>query len=135
MTIEKVVTFNRLFLFIIYFWFGILKLFNLSPANPLVSALLEKTLPFIPAQTFFVVLGIFEVIISILFLSTKFTKVLVGSVCLHLVTTFMPLILLPSIAWQSFMIPTIEGQYIIKNLLIILGLVNLTFLSKTLKQN
>ncbi|MCC7197825.1 hypothetical protein IT413_06580 [Candidatus Peregrinibacteria bacterium] len=31
----------------------------------------------------------------------------------------MPLILLPQITWQGFMTPTLEGQYIIKNLVII----------------
>ena len=37
----------RAAIFIVYFWFGILKLLDLSPASPLVQSLLEKTLPFI----------------------------------------------------------------------------------------
>ncbi|MCC7436506.1 hypothetical protein IT402_01365, partial [Candidatus Nomurabacteria bacterium] len=37
----------------------------------------------------------------------------------HMVTTFLPLIFLPSIVWQSAFVPTLEGQYIIKNLVII----------------
>jgi uncharacterized membrane protein YkgB len=37
----------RIAIFTVFFWFGILKIFALSPANPLVSNLLESTLPFI----------------------------------------------------------------------------------------
>jgi uncharacterized membrane protein YkgB len=36
-----------------------------------------------------------------------------------MVTTFGPLYFLPSETWTGFMVPTLEGQYIIKNLLII----------------
>jgi hypothetical protein len=34
----------RFTIFVVYFWFGILKLFDLSPAGPLASALVTKTL-------------------------------------------------------------------------------------------
>ena len=37
----------------------------------------------------------------------------------HIGTTILPLFFLPNITWQSFMVPTLEGQYIIKNLVII----------------
>ena len=36
-----------------------------------------------------------------------------------MITTAGPLVLLPSETWQSFFVPTLEGQYIIKNLVII----------------
>lgn len=35
-----------------------------------------------------------------------------------MIATILPLILLPSIAWSGFLVPTLEGQYIIKNLAI-----------------
>jgi uncharacterized membrane protein YkgB len=38
---------------------------------------------------------------------------------LQMVGTFLPLILLPEITWQHLFIPTMEGQYIIKNLVLI----------------
>ena len=38
---------------------------------------------------------------------------------LQMAGTFLPLILLPEITWRSFMVPTLEGQYIIKNLVLI----------------
>jgi len=40
-------------------------------------------------------------------------------------TTFMPLFFVPDATWQSFMTPTLEGQYIIKNLVLIALIMNI----------
>ena len=48
----------RLAIFIVFFWFGFLKVLGLSPANSLVSSLLEKTLSFISFDTFIILFGI-----------------------------------------------------------------------------
>lgn len=122
--------FARAALFIVYFWFGVLKLFDKSPANPLVQSLLEKTLPFITFHDFIILLAFFEILIGILFLVPKMERVVGALLAVHMVTTFMPLILLPSVTWHSFLVPTLEGQYIIKNVLIIaLALVVLSQIS------
>lgn len=110
--------FGRFALFIIYFWFGILKVVYISPANPLVDSLLQATMPFMSFNTFIVLFGLFEMLIGILFLIPKLQKIAIALLIPHLVTTVMPLLLLPTISWQTFMTPTLEGQYIIKNLLI-----------------
>ena len=111
--------FARIALFVVFFWFGILKLIDVSPANPLVSNLLEKSLPFITFGQFIVILGIWEMLIGICFLIPRFERMAMVLLVPHMITTFMPLILLPQIAWQGFLVPTLEGQYIIKNLVII----------------
>jgi uncharacterized membrane protein YkgB len=51
--------FSRISIFIIFFYFGLLKVLNLSPASPLVEALLNKTLPFIPFDFFLKFFGSF----------------------------------------------------------------------------
>jgi uncharacterized membrane protein YkgB len=111
--------FARLSMFVIYFWFGLLKLMDTSPANPLVASLLERTMPFMSFETFNMWFALFEMLIGILFLFPKLTKLVFGLLVLHMITTFMPLVILPQVTWQSAMTPTLEGQYIIKNLLII----------------
>ncbi len=109
--------FARLSLFIIYFWFGILKVLMLSHANPLVQDLLNVTfLKFIPAHTFFILFGIFEMIIGLMALVKKWSKAFFILVVLHLFTTAMPLILLVDVAWSAWFVPTLIGQYILKNL-------------------
>ena len=111
--------FARLSLFIIYFWFGLLKLIGTSPANPLVEDLQQRTIPFMSFDTFNIWFALFEMLIGVLFLFPKVTKIVLVLLGLHMITTVMPLILLPQVTWQAPLVPTLEGQYIIKNLLII----------------
>ncbi len=107
----------RLALFIIYFWFGILKVFMVSHANPLVTDLLNVTfLHFIPVHTFLILFGIFEMIIGVMALIKKCNKTFFILVVLHLITTAMPLFMLVDTSWSSWFVPTLVGQYIIKNL-------------------
>ena len=138
-TIEilKKITFplSRISLFIIFFWFGFLKIILASPANPLVESLLNKTLPFIGFNQFIIFLGIWEMIIGITFLIPKAGRITIALLIPHMITTFMPLILLPSLVWQSFLIPTLEGQYIIKNLLIISLAVGIASRMEPIKRN
>ena len=111
--------FARFAIFVVYFWFGILKLFSLSPANPLVAELLIKTLPGVSFESFIVALGAFEIMLAFIFIIPYLERLAIFFLGLHLIMVLMPLILVPSVTWQSFLVPTLEGQYIIKNILII----------------
>ncbi len=110
---------GRIALFIVFFWFGILKVLGVSPAHPLIINLLEETLRFISFEDFIIFFGIFEMVIGILFLIPRTERVALLFLGLHMITTFMPLFLLPSVTWANWFIPTLEGQYILKNLVII----------------
>jgi len=109
----------RFALFLVYFWFGILKVFDLSPASPMVLELLHRTMPFIPPTQFLIFFGLFEMLIGVLFLIPRFTKIAIILLFIHMVTTVGPLFIMPSYTWSGFLVPTMEGQYIIKNILII----------------
>jgi hypothetical protein len=111
--------FARIALFIVFFWFGLLKIIYTSPANSLISALLEKTMPFIAFDQFIVLLGIYEMTIGAAFLFSRLERLAMILLLPHMLLTFLPLVLLIDISWQSFFVPTLEGQYIIKNLAII----------------
>lgn len=113
------IPFARISFFIVYFWFGILKILDTSPANPLAAALQEKTLPFLTFQQFIIFFSLYEMLIGILFLVPKFTRFVYVLFILHMGTTLMPLFLLPEYSWQGFLTPTLEGQYMIKNLVLI----------------
>jgi len=108
----------RTAIFIVYFWFGLLKLLGMSPAGQLVQALFEKTIWFMPFATFYLFFSLFEMAIGILFLIRGLERLAIFLLGLHLITTILPLFLLSQIAWQGFLVPTLEGQYIIKNILI-----------------
>lgn len=112
-------TFSRVTIFVILAWFGALKLLELSPAKELVESMHEMIIPFIPFSSFYPILGLIEIVIGIMFLVPRVTKVAVILLVAHMVVTMLPLLLLPGLTWQSFLVPTLAGQYIIKNLAII----------------
>lgn len=119
-TVRKVsIPVSRLAVFVVYFWFGSLKVLGLSPASPLVLALLDRTMPFVSPDAFLVWFGLFEVLIGVIFLIPRFARLAIALLVIHLVTTVMPLVLLKSSLWTGMMVPTLEGQYIIKNVLIV----------------
>lgn len=104
---------------VIFFWFGALKVFGLSPASPLVQALFESTIPIMPFGIFMILFGLFECMIGLLFIIPRLERVVLPLLLLHMVVTGMPLILLPMITWSGFLVPTMEGQYIIKNIALV----------------
>jgi uncharacterized membrane protein YkgB len=113
------IPFARLALFVIYFWFGILKVFGESPASGLVERLFNQTIPFMSFGTFLVLFGLFECLIGIFFLFRKTQRVALVLLFIHMIMTTGPLFMLAGEIWTGFLVPTLEGQYIIKNLVII----------------
>jgi uncharacterized membrane protein YkgB len=109
----------RLGLFVVFFWFGILKTMGLSPAGGLIQRLAERSIPFVSFHTFIVSFGLFECLIGILFLIRGAERIVIPLLLVHMATTFGPLFLLPQETWSGFLTPTLEGQYIIKNLVLI----------------
>lgn len=110
--------FARFAIFVIYFYFGILKVFDLSPASPLAQALVAKTIGASHFDVLFHVLAVFECVIGVLFLFPKATRVVIPLLFLHMIIVCSPLIFVPNLAWSKAFVPTLEGQYIIKNLAI-----------------
>ena len=118
--------FNRTFqpvarfsVFLIFFWFGLIKLLGQSPASPLAEALTAKTVGTQYFEPLFYVIAILECIVGILFLFPKLTRVVIPLLLFHMAIVCSPLVLVPEYTWQSFMVPTLEGQYIIKNAVVI----------------
>lgn len=109
----------RIAIFIVFFWFGFLKLISLSPADALALALVERTIGFTYFDLLFFVLSLIECIIGILFLFPKMTRIVIPLLLAHMVLVCSPLVLLPDLIWQAPFVPTLEGQYIIKNAVII----------------
>lgn len=110
---------SRIALFVVFFWFGILKVVGLSPASGVVKNLFESTIPVMSFDFFLVAFGVFECIIGTMFLFKKLDKITIPIFFIHMITTFGPLVFLPGEAWGGFLTPTLEGQYIIKNLALI----------------
>lgn len=110
------INFLRYSLAIVFIWFGFLKVIGFSPATELVS----HTVYWVDSGWFVPFLGWWEVIIGVCFLFKSFIRPGVFLMIVQMVGTFLPLILLPEVVFNgSIFYPTLEGQYIIKNLVLI----------------
>lgn len=120
---------------IVYLWFGTLKLIGASPAEPLVEDLFDRTLGWLmPFAFFYGAFSLYEVLIGGLILARRFDRVSAWLIGLHLVTTVMPLLFLPETSWSGFLVPTLVGQYIIKNVLIVAAVVTVIGSHETTKE-
>jgi uncharacterized membrane protein YkgB len=110
----------RIPIFIIFFWFGFLKIVDLSPAQELVQDTVYW-MPFLSAEMWTYVIGYWEVLIAVFFLFKKTTLIAMLLLLIQMGGTFLPLVILPEITFQDSnpFLPTLEGQYIIKNIIII----------------
>jgi uncharacterized membrane protein YkgB len=115
------VTALRYSLGLIFIWFGILKPLGLSPAGPMVMATVDF-LPIFTSRQWLGIIGWWEVAIGVTFLFRATVRIAIALLAMQMVGTFMPLFMLPGVTFQPGRIPyapTMEGQYIVKNLLII----------------
>ncbi len=108
--------FLRISLAIIFIWFGALKFLGMSPAEELV----RQTVYWFQPEIFVPVLGWWEVAIGIGLLFRPLIRVSILLLFLQMPGTMLPLILLPDVCFTQFPLGlTLEGQYIIKNLILI----------------
>jgi uncharacterized membrane protein YkgB len=107
----------RVALGIVFVWFGALKFVpGLSPAEDLVRA----TVPFLPGHLFLPFLGFWEVAIGLGFLTGRALRLTILLLFLQMPGTLAPVVLLPGRVFTVFPFGlTLEGQYIVKNLVLI----------------
>ena len=110
-------TFLRVALGVIFFWFGVLKFFpGLSPAENLV----RNTVYFLDPDIFIPVLAAWEALIGVGLITGKLMRLTLLLLFLQMPGTALPLLILPDVVWNVFPYGlTIEGQYIVKNLVLI----------------
>lgn len=108
----------RISLAIVFIWFGALKVIGMSPAQQLV----ENTIYWFPSEIFIPFLGFWEVLIGIGLVFKRLIPYSIILLLLHMAGTFLPFFILTNTCFDSFpYCPTMEGQYIIKNLVLISG--------------
>jgi len=106
----------------VFLWFGALKLFpGASPAEDLAARTVETLSLGIVAPAIAVpLLGAWEVAIGIGLLTGWFLRATLLLLALQMVGAMSPLIVFPAETFDgSPLMPTLEGQYIIKNVVLI----------------
>ena len=106
----------RISLALVFIWFGALKPFRISPADDLI----QRTVYWFDPDVFIPILGAWEVLIGACLLMRPLIRVAILLLFLQMPGTFLPLVLLPDVCFTHVpWAPTLEGQYIIKNLVLI----------------
>ncbi len=116
----------RVSLFIIYFYFGFLKLIGISPASDLAIGFATKMGMGAVSHELFIALAFVECLIGLAILFPRFTRAALFLMFGHMLLVCAPIVLYPEAVWQSPLVPNLEGQYIIKNAALValaLGLV------------
>lgn len=112
----------RIALATVFLWFGALKLVpGLSPAEDLAGRTIETlTFGIVPAEVALPVLALWEVAIGVGLLIGRWMRVTLLLLVVQMLGTVTPLVLFPAETWVRFPIaPTLEGQYIIKNVVLV----------------
>ncbi len=116
----------RVGLFVIFFYFGFLKLIGLSPADDLALGFANKMGMGDYAMELFYLLAAVECAIGILLLIPRLTRIAILIMAMHMLLVSSPLLLYTEAVWVRPLVPNLEGQYIIKNAALValaLGLV------------
>lgn len=116
----------RIALFVIFFYFGFLKLIGISPASDLALGFAAKMGMGEYGHELFILLAMVECVIGLMILIPKLVRPAIFIMFAHMVLVSAPLVLYPEATWSALLVPNLEGQYIIKNAALValaLGLV------------
>ena len=112
----------RISLGVVFLWFGVLKFFpGLSPAQDLAARTIERlSFGTVGPSVSVPVLALWECLIGVGLLSGWFMRATLLLLALQMAGTLTPLVLFPAEVFTRIpYAPTLEGQYIIKNVVLI----------------
>lgn len=107
----------RMSLAVVFVWFGLLKIFDVSPASDLVA----RTVYWVDASWFVPFLGVVEVMIGVALLVGRGLRLVLPVFAAQMLGTFLVLIVLPEVAFRrgNPLLLTIEGEFVVKNLVLL----------------
>ncbi|MGB3563816.1 MAG: DoxX family membrane protein, partial [Thermoanaerobaculia bacterium] len=116
------VTLTRLALGLVFLWFGAIKFVpGWSPAADLAVRTIDRlTFGMVGPETSLPVLAVWESAIGLGLLTGKFLRATLLLLFVQMLGTLTPLVIFPSETFVAFpYAPTLEGQYIVKNLVLV----------------
>ncbi len=107
---------------LVFIWFGALKFVpGLSPAEDLaLDTIAVLTFGLMPPTLAQPILALWEVLIGLGFLTGRFLRLTLLLLFVQMIGTVMPLFIFPELTFTHVpYAPTLEGQYIIKNVVLV----------------
>lgn len=113
---------------VVFMWFGIIKFFpGLSPVDKLaVQTVGLLTLHVMSTDVCRIALAVLETGIGVGMITGRLPRVTLTALFLHMAGTLTPLVLFPHETWKEPLVASLEGQFIIKNLVLISASVSIT---------
>lgn len=107
----------RIAMSLVFFWFGALKVANVTPVGDLVAS----TLPFLDRHWLVPAMGVLEVLLGVGLLVGWPYRIILPTMIGHLSGTFLVLLVLPNVAFQQGnpLLLTTTGEFVVKNLVLI----------------
>jgi uncharacterized membrane protein YkgB len=114
-------TFLRVSIGVVFLWFGVLKFWpGLSPADQLAMETIDTLfLGLVPETLARVSLAILETTIGVGLIFGKALRLTLLLLIGQMFGTVTPLVLFPDVTWAGFLVPTLAGQYILKNTVLV----------------
>jgi uncharacterized membrane protein YphA (DoxX/SURF4 family) len=106
---------------VLFVWFGALKFVPaLSPAQDIATQVMGViSFGMVPPGVSQPALALMEVLIGIGLVTGKLLRLTLAVFFVHMGGVFATLVILPGAVWQYPFVPSMEGQYIIKNLVLV----------------
>jgi uncharacterized membrane protein YkgB len=107
----------RISLGVVFLWFGMLKILDVSP----VSGLVAKTIYWFDPDVVVPALGAVEVFVGLCLLAGRLMRLALPLLVLQMAGTFLVLVFLPDLAFRDGnpLLLTVEGEFVVKNLVLL----------------
>jgi len=113
---NKLIVALRVSLGLVFFWFGALKVFDLTP----VAEVVNLVSPLLASGMGLIILGAVEVLIGIGLMFNWFPKTSQIALVLHLLGTFLVFITAPGMMFDPyFPVLTLAGEFVFKNIILV----------------
>src|SRR6266508_595657 len=107
----------RVSLCVVFVWFGMLKIFEVSP----VSGLVARTVYWVDPDIIVPLLGVFEITVGVLLLLGRALRLTLLLFLVQMLGTFLTFVVLPNVTFRDgnpFLL-TVEGEFVVQNLVLI----------------
>ncbi|MBB5801426.1 putative membrane protein YkgB [Saccharothrix ecbatanensis] len=117
---------QRVVIGVLYVWFGGLKVIpGLSPVDDLAGhAMSVITMGLVKPSVSMPLLAVAEILIGIGLISGKLPRITVIVALGHMAGIFLTVFILPGEIWATWGVPTLNGQYVVKNAILVCALLN-----------
>jgi putative oxidoreductase len=102
---------------LVFIWFGLLKVLDVSPVSDLVA----RTVYWFDPTFVVPALGIFEIVVGTLLVLNRWLRVALTLFAAQMLGTFLVFLIIPDVAFRNGnpMLLTVEGEFVVKNLVLL----------------